>query len=89
MPAAFVLIAGEADDDDERDWVAQASTVFAVVYGLGLRRGEVLGLRWRHVRLADPEGPTLRVEETFVRNRIETPKSAASTRTVALGRVIA
>jgi len=63
--------------------------VFAVVYGLGLRRGEVLGLRWRHVRLADPEGPTLRVEETFVRNRTETPKSAASTRTVALGRVVA
>jgi integrase len=63
--------------------------VFAVVYGLGLRRGEVLGLRWRHVRLADPEGPTLRVEETFVRNRRETSKSAASTRTVALGRVVA
>ena len=31
-----------------------------------------------------PEGPTLRVEQTFVRNRVETPKSAASTRTVAL-----
>ena len=60
-----------------------------MVYGIGLRLGEVLGLRWRHVRLADPEGSTLRVEETFVRNRLDTPKSAASTRTIALGRVVA
>ena len=56
-------------------WIEQARVVFTVVYGIGLRRGEVLGLRWRHVRLADPAGPTLRVEETFVRNRIDTPKS--------------
>jgi integrase len=56
VQAAFVRIAAEADDDGERAWVEQAGTVFALVYGLGLRRGEVLGLRWRHVRLADPEG---------------------------------
>jgi integrase len=31
----------------------------------------------------------LRVEETFVRNRAETPKSAASTRTIAIGPLIA
>jgi integrase len=87
--AAFVRIADEADDDGERAWVEQAGAVFAVVYGLGLRRSEVLGLRWRHVRLADPEGPTLRVEETFVRDRVDTPKSRASMRTVAVGRVVA
>jgi integrase len=79
----------EADDEEERAWVNQAAVVFAVVYGLGLRRGEVLGLRWRHVRLADPEGPTLRVEETYVGDRTDTPKSTASTRTIAVGPVVA
>jgi integrase len=86
---AFALLADEADNDDERAWVEQAAVAFAVVYGLGLRRGELLGLRWRHVRLADPEGPTLRVEETWVRNRTDTPKSEASTRTIAVGEVVA
>jgi site-specific recombinase XerD len=86
---AFELLMREATEEEEGAFIAQARVAFAVVYGLGLRRGELLGLRWRHVRLADPEGPTLRVEETFVRNRVETPKSAASTRTVAIGRVLA
>jgi len=54
----------------ERSWVEQARVVFLVVYGLGLRRGEVLGLRWRSVRLADPEAkPTLTVEAATVRGR--------------------
>jgi integrase len=69
-------------------WVAQAAT-FTTVYGTGIRRGELLGLRWRHIRLADPEGPTLRVEETYVRNRVETPKSEQSGRTIPLGPVVA
>ena len=72
-----------------RAWVAQAAAVFTTVYGTGIRRGELLGLRWRHVRLADPEGPTLRVEETYVRNRVETPKSERSARTIPLGPVVA
>jgi integrase len=59
--------------------------VFLVVCGLGLRRGEVLGLRWRSVFLADPAGPRLRVSETIVRGRPDTPNSSASERTLALG----
>ncbi len=74
---------------DASAWVAQAAAVFTTVYGTGIRRGELLGLRWRHVRLADPGGPTLRVEETFVRNRVETPKSERSARTIPLGPVVA
>jgi integrase len=45
----------------------------------------VLGLRWRSVHLADPAGPSLRVCETVVRGRADTPKSVASERTVAPG----
>jgi integrase len=86
---AFGELDVDADDEDERTWIAQSRVVFGVLYGTGLRRGELLGLRWKHVRLADPEGPTLRVEETFVRNRTDTPKSVASTRTIAVGRVVA
>ena len=52
-PTTTACSATEEVADEERAWVEQARVVFAVVYGLGLRRGEVLGLRWRHVRLAD------------------------------------
>jgi integrase len=89
VQTAFAELLADAEDDWERIWIEQARTVFTVVYGLGLRRGELLGLRWRHVRLADPEGPTLRVEETWVAGQVDTPKSEASTRTLALGRVVA
>jgi len=68
--------------------VRQAGQVF-VVYATGMCRGELLGLRWRHVRLADPSGPTLRVEETFVAHAADTPKSVAQERTISLGPVAA
>jgi integrase len=55
------------------------------VVGVGLRRGEILGLRWRDVDLADPSGALLRVRETFVRGAEDTPKSEAGERTIALG----
>jgi integrase len=51
----------------------------------GLRRGEVLGLRWRDVDLADPSGALLRVRETFVWGEADTPKSEAGERTIAVG----
>ena len=54
-----------------------------------MRRGELLGLRWQRVSLADPAGPSVRVQETFVRDQWETPKSEASERTIALGPVVA
>ena len=49
------------------------------------RPSELLGLRWRNVHLADPAGPSLRVCETIVHGRADTPKSAASERTIAIG----
>ncbi len=66
-------------------WIEQARVAFLFIYATGLRRGELLGLRWRNVHLADPAGPSLRVCETVVRGRADTPKSAASERTIALG----
>jgi integrase len=85
---AFEELAAEADAE-ERPWLEQARTIFLTVLGAGLRRGEILGLRWRDVTLADPEGATLRVRETYVRNQVDTPKSEAGERTIALAEPLA
>ena len=82
---AFDGLIAEAEGEAERVWRETCRGVFLVVYGLGLRRGELLGLRWRHVRLADPDGATLRVEETLVAGWVDLPKSERSVRTLALG----
>jgi integrase len=74
---------------EERSWREQARVIFLVLVGAGLRRGEVLGLRWHSVHLADPDGAFLRITETFVRAGIDTPKSEAGERTVALGQRVA
>jgi integrase len=84
---AFLELAAEAETALERAWIKQARVVFLTVVSAGLRRGEVLGLRWRDVSLADPAGATLRVRETWVRNQPDTPKSEKSERTIALGRL--
>ena len=81
---AIVELAADADDG-ERPWTEQARVVFLTVIGAGLRRGEILGVRWRDVELADPAGAVLRVRETFVRGAVDTPKSDAGERTIALG----
>jgi integrase len=86
---AFDQLIGEAEEDEERSWRQTCRVVFLVAYGIGLRRGEILGLHWRAVRLADPDGATLRVEETFVQGASDTPKSEAGERTIALGPRIA
>ena len=85
---AFGELGAEAEDD-ERPWIEQARVVFLTVMGAALRRGEILGLRWRAVELADPAGARLRVEETYVRGGADTPKSEAGERTIALGPVLA
>lgn len=81
---AFRELVDEAAGE-ERAWREQARVIFVVLLGTGLRRGELMGLRWRSVHLADPEGAYLRVEETYVRDAVETPKSEAGERTIALG----
>jgi integrase len=85
---AFVELVDEAEEE-ERAWREQARVVFLTVVSAGLRRGEILGLRWRDVALADPAGATLRVRETWVRGAPDTPKSEKSERTFALGERLA
>jgi integrase len=85
---AFAELAEEGEGE-ERAFAAQARVVFLTVVSAGLRRGEVLGLRWRDVSLADPAGATLRVRETWVRGAPDTPKSEKSERTIALGERLA
>jgi integrase len=85
---AFLELAAEAENE-ERAWREQARVIFLTVVGAGLRRGEIFGLRWRDLSLADPDGPTLRVEQTWVRSGFDTPKSDAGGRTIALGPILA
>lgn len=64
----------------------QLETVVTVALTLGLRKGELLGLRWRHV---DLDAGTLTVATTLQYRRGQglvesTPKTARSARTVAL-----
>jgi integrase len=86
---ALDAMLAEAEEGHERDDLATARLLFVTMMGTGIRRGEALGLRWRSVLLADPLGPVLRVEETWVRNSVETPKSQAGVRTIALGKRVA
>jgi integrase len=79
----------ETADAAERRRIEQARVVFLVVLGTGLRRGEILGLRWRAVDLADSGGALRRVVETWVRDGVDTPKSEAGKRTIALGPALA
>lgn len=95
MDKALLELADEVDESkpwgtEERLWILQARTIFLTNVLTGLRRGELRGLRWKHVRLADPEsGPMLEVHETFLNGRTDTPKSEAGERVIALGERLA
>lgn len=79
----------EEADGEERLWREQARVIFLTAVGTGLRRGELLGLRWGRIALADPDGARLRVEETWVCAREETPKSEAGERTITVPATVA
>lgn len=66
------------------DWLRMA---IALAYGVGLRRGEVLGLRWRDTELGDL--PQLHVRQTLQAGtggelRFQPPKSERSRRSLRL-----
>jgi integrase len=72
-------------DTTPRLW-RQARRIVTVALGTALRRGELLGLRWRDVELLERR---LTVREAIVRGKVQTPKSRASRRTIELGPRIA
>src|SRR5438445_208081 len=73
-------------EDAERPWYAAARRMTTVALSTGLRRGELLGLRWQDVELLERR---LHVRQAFVRNEITTPKGRAGRRVVPLGDVAA
>jgi integrase len=63
-------------------WFDVARRMTVVALSTGLRRGELLGLRWQDVELLDKR---LHVRQAFVRGEMTTPKSRGGRRTVTLG----
>ena len=76
----------EAADADDKPWYAAARRMTTVALSTGLRRGELLGLRWQDVEMLDR---LIHVRQQFVRNEITTPKSRAGRRALPLGDVAA
>ena len=90
MPVARPDPVQPLDLDDARQLLETARggrlyALWAVAIGVGLRRGEALGLRWIDV---DLDGGTLRVEQSVQRVdgklRFAPPKTARSRRTIPL-----
>jgi integrase len=79
--AAYRDLAAKADDGD-RHWIESARRMTIVALSTGLRRGELLGLRWQDVELLERR---LHVRQAFVRGEMTTPKSRAGRRVVELG----
>jgi integrase len=67
---------------EEQGWWSLARVIVLVALGTGLRRGELLGLRWEAV---DLERGLLHVRAALVRGRLTSPKSRTSRRTIELG----
>jgi len=76
---------GELERDatgTEMAWWRMARTITFTALGTAMRRGELLGLRWRDVQLLEGR---VYVREALVNGRVTTPKSRASRRLIELG----
>jgi integrase len=76
----------DAVDQEDRHWYATGRRMVVVALSTGLRRGELLGLRWKDIELLDRR---LVVNQSFVRGEMSTPKSRAGRRWVEFGLVAA
>ena len=72
----------EQDAGEKAEWWRLARHVVEFALGTAMRRGEIIGLRWRDVELLERR---LHVRETIVRGRTVTPKSRSSRRTMEIG----
>jgi len=78
---AYARLIAKAEAD-ERWWYEAARRMTVVGLSTGLRRGELLGLRWQDVELLDRR---LHVRQSFVRGEMTSPKSRAGRRTLPIG----
>jgi len=67
---------------EEQVWWRLARTITFFGLGSAMRRGELLALRWKDVRLLEGQ---VQVREALVKSRFTTPKSRASRRMIELG----
>ncbi len=81
LSVAYDELAAETTER-EHEWWLLAKAIVVTALGTALRRGELIGLRWRSVNLLDGK---IEVREAFVRGEFTTPKSRASRRVVELG----
>lgn len=81
LATAYDELAAEASEA-ERPWWQLAKAIVLTALGTAMRRGELIGLRWRAVNLLEAK---IEVREAFVRGHFTTPKSKASRRVVELG----
>jgi site-specific recombinase XerD len=79
--AAYGVNSAEAEPD-ERWWWDVARRMTIVALSTGLRRGELLGLRWADCELLERR---LHVRQAFVLGEMTTPKSRAGRRMVPVG----
>jgi integrase len=79
---AYDQLKAEPPEGTDAEWWPLTKRLVQVALGTALRRGELLALRWRDVKLL--EG-LLTVRESFVRGEFTTPKSKTSRRTMELG----
>lgn len=79
---AYQELGAGASDVEHAEWWVLTQRLVQVALGTALRRGELLGLRWRDVELLDRR---LTVRQSLVRGKFQTPKSRASRRTIELG----
>ncbi len=69
-------------DPEQQAWWQLARTLTFTALTTALRRGELLALRWKDIRLLEHQ---LDVREAIVKGRFTTPKSASSRRLIELG----
>jgi integrase len=70
------------NDRRDAEWWRPARHVVEFALDTAMRRGEIIGLRWRDVELLERR---LHVRETIVRGKVVTPKSRSSRRTMEIG----
>ena len=80
--AAYAELEGEAGDAERPLVASHAPSRRRRARNGSLRRGELLALTWGDVKLLER---LLTVRRSFVRGRMETPKSRSSRRTIELG----